>query len=276
MLPKSVGKFVKKAFPDTVADDERPKEASDLLDTSSNVAELSQTVAREICSYQQEFEMGQKRKREVVHDLDQLVLEDNCVDSAPSGFEAEKPLHFESRFESGNLRKAYRIGTPEQRHYELVLSPDTGSNRPHYQWFYFEVSNNEADQIYTFDIINCSKGSSMFSRGMQPVIFSVGQYMETKRGWARGGRNICYFRNRYISNREVKTTPKKAPKGRKMSQSGSPKPQKPQEPQEPTKTERQVEQCHHYTLRFQLAFQKQGDVTYIAYHYPFTYSRLRV
>ncbi|KAK0424500.1 hypothetical protein QR680_008696 [Steinernema hermaphroditum] len=255
----SVGKFVKKAFPDTVTDAKKPHEASDLLDTSSNIGELSQAVAKEIHAYQHENKTNQKRKRELVFDLDELVAENNSTDMTSLELNAEKPLHFESRFESGNLRKAYRVGNADERHYELVLSPDIGSNRPHYQWFYFEVSNNEAGKMYTFDIINCSKATSMFSKGMQPVVFSAAQYKECKQGWIRDGANICYYRNRYISYRPG--IPKKALKGkRKEGEEGYME---------------SMELCHHYTLRFQLIFRKSADITYIAYHYPFTYSRLR-
>ncbi len=47
-------------------------------------------------------------------------------------------LKFESRFESGNLRRALRSG---EREYDLVLTPDanTGPSARHAQWFYFQV-----------------------------------------------------------------------------------------------------------------------------------------
>ncbi len=50
-----------------------------------------------------------------------------------------KQLHFESRFESGNLRKAIRI---RDREYNLILSPDVNSRQQH-QWFYFQVNFHE-------------------------------------------------------------------------------------------------------------------------------------
>ena len=51
-------------------------------------------------------------------------------------------------------------------HYELLLSPDVNTTRPHQQWFFFEVFNNEANIPYTFELINCQKSSSMFTQGM--------------------------------------------------------------------------------------------------------------
>ena len=45
------------------------------------------------------------------------------------------PLRFESRFESGNLRRAFRTG---EREYELLITPDVNT-AGHHQWFYFQV-----------------------------------------------------------------------------------------------------------------------------------------
>lgn len=46
-------------------------------------------------------------------------------------------LYFESRFESGNLRRAIQVYEFE---YDLILKPDYNT-RGHTQWFYFQVSN---------------------------------------------------------------------------------------------------------------------------------------
>jgi len=46
-------------------------------------------------------------------------------------------LQFESRFESGNLRKAIQIDKFE---YELVLKPDHNTKN-YTQWFYFKIGN---------------------------------------------------------------------------------------------------------------------------------------
>ncbi|CAG7728523.1 unnamed protein product [Allacma fusca] len=105
--------------------------------------------------------------------------------------EGTPALAFESRFESGNLRKAIQVG---EREYDLYLMSDVNSNR-HNQWFYFQVSNTQENCPYTFNIMNCIKGNSQFNYGMQPVVFSVGDAVEGKVGWYRSGSNICYFRN---------------------------------------------------------------------------------
>ncbi|GIX96429.1 hypothetical protein CEXT_366423 [Caerostris extrusa] len=68
-------------------------------------------------------------------------------------------LHFEARFESGNLRKQ----TVVIRLISLI-------------W---------------------KKSSSQFNEGMCPVMFSVRDHIERKQGWIRTGCDICYFRNHY-------------------------------------------------------------------------------
>ncbi|XP_011503362.1 PREDICTED: cytosolic carboxypeptidase 1-like [Ceratosolen solmsi marchali] len=102
-------------------------------------------------------------------------------------------LHFESRFESGNLRKAIQIGP---REYELILTPDVNSSSQH-QWFYFRISNMEAGHLYTFNIINCEKSNSQFNFGMQPILFSVIEALNGRTGWVRKGKDICYYQNYY-------------------------------------------------------------------------------
>lgn len=54
---------------------------------------------------------------------------------------------------------------------------------------------------YTFEIVNCLKSTSLYSQGMQPVMYSM---MESANGWRRVGENVCYFRNLYINENEEK------------------------------------------------------------------------
>ena len=49
-------------------------------------------------------------------------------------------LKFESRFESGNLRKVIQV---RQLEYDLILNADVNSDH-HHQWFYFSVSLNSS------------------------------------------------------------------------------------------------------------------------------------
>ncbi|XP_039759457.1 cytosolic carboxypeptidase 1-like isoform X3 [Pararge aegeria] len=102
-------------------------------------------------------------------------------------------LSFESRFESGNLRKVIQVGL---REYELILMPDVNSPKRH-QWFYFEVRNMQQGRPYVFNIVNCEKSDSQFNFGMKPVMYSVKEAVLGKPGWVRVGSDICYYRNSY-------------------------------------------------------------------------------
>ena len=53
----------------------------------------------------------------------------------------DKTLVFESRFESGNLRKAVKVNDFE---YDLFLKNDYGTNG-YTQWYYFRITNTRKD-----------------------------------------------------------------------------------------------------------------------------------
>uniref|UniRef100_A0A7E4VT98 Pepdidase_M14_N domain-containing protein n=1 Tax=Panagrellus redivivus TaxID=6233 RepID=A0A7E4VT98_PANRE len=179
-------------------------------------------------------------------------------------------LKFESRFESGNLRRAIHVA---DRHYELIISPDINQQSRHFQWFYFEVSNNKANVPYTFEIINSVKKTSMFSNGMQPVLFSVTEAQQGRAGWVRAGSSVCYYRNCYVPRTDTETEESD--------------PLDPSELSKPMKKLRKGSECgekdgkenkesnNFFSIRFTINFRHEGDVCYIAYHYPYTYSFLR-
>ncbi|XP_071438628.1 cytosolic carboxypeptidase 1-like isoform X2 [Hetaerina americana] len=177
----------------------------------------------------------------VVFDLDELLRDQEepsreLMNADESRIGEKDPsvshLKFESRFECGNLRKVIQIGPFE---YNLILTPDVNSSK-HLQWFYFEVSNMEANKPYVFNIINCEKQNSQFNFGMKPLMFSVCDAVRGQPKWVRVGTDICYFRNSY------------------------------QNPTTKGKT--------YVTSTFTIAFPYQYDVCYIAYHYPYSYSML--
>ncbi|CAJ0566145.1 unnamed protein product, partial [Mesorhabditis spiculigera] len=145
-------------------------------------------------------------------------------------------LMFESRFESGNLRMATLVGP---NHYELILSPDINQTRDHFQWFYFEISNNRANVPYTFEIINNLKTTSMFGKGMQPVMFSVTEATSGRPGWVRAGQQVHYYRNLYTIGNDDDENANEKPRAL-------------------------------YTTRFSVSFRHAADVVYIAYHFPYT------
>ena len=78
-------------------------------------------------------------------------------------------LIFESRFESGNLMKAFQINEFE---YDLELKQDHGASVVLTQWFYFRVTNTKKNQIYKFNIVNLIKPDSLYNNGMRPLIYS--------------------------------------------------------------------------------------------------------
>jgi len=178
-----------------------------------------------------------------VYDLDSLIQSYPVDFKMPGNNDAARvgvkgtgtSLMFESRFESGNLRKAYQVTGFE---YDLVLSPDVNSKR-HLNWFYFEVSNMVAGENYTFNIINCERCKSQFSFGMKPVMYSVKEYILGKPGWKRIGSEIYYYKNSFFR------PPGKDNKRRT-----------------------------YYTASFTIKFPHSYDICYIAYHYPYTYSSL--
>ncbi|KAL4716939.1 hypothetical protein ACJJTC_012750 [Scirpophaga incertulas] len=187
---------------------------------------------------------------EVVYDLDQLCTATNAQDS--TGLKSPENLNnideqeitkinhyssklsFESRFESGNLRKAIQVGP---REYELILMPDVNSTKRH-QWFYFEVRNMQQNRPYIFNIVNCEKSDSQFNFGMKPVLYSVKEAVLGKPGWVRAGTDICYYRNSYhYANQKSHT------------------------------------KCY-LTVTFNIEFPHTNDVCYLAYHFPYTYSMM--
>ncbi|XP_066469850.1 cytosolic carboxypeptidase 1 isoform X1 [Tiliqua scincoides] len=146
-------------------------------------------------------------------------------------------LKFNSRFESGNLRKAIQIRKNE---YDLILNSDINSNHYH-QWFYFEVSGMRTGIVYRFNIINCEKSNSQFNYGMQPLMYSVQDALNGRPWWIRVGTDICYYKN-HFSRSSI------AAGGQKGKS--------------------------YYTITFTVCFPHKEDVCYFAYHYPYTYSAL--
>ncbi|XP_034935304.1 cytosolic carboxypeptidase 1-like isoform X2 [Chelonus insularis] len=198
---RSVIPFVKVGYPDLIGGNcsETPEPLND-KDRKVCRTKLLNSVDRGLRS--------NSMNAEVIFDLDSLTtcqtgsIERSQVDQLLSNVDEGqtgrrnmemKSLQFESRFESGNLRKVIQIGS---REYDLILTPDVNSGSRH-QWFYFQVSNMEAGIPYTFNIINCEKANSQFNFGMKPILFSVLESQLGRPGWVRIGSDICYYRNCY-------------------------------------------------------------------------------
>ena len=121
----------------------------------------------------------------------ELVYDRNGVVTSPRQSPSPICLHFESRFESGNLLQAYRVASAE---YDLVLQTDLYT-RKHTQWFYFSVTNVIQGITYTFNLVNFRKGDSLYNYGMQPLLYSEESARQTGVGWSRVGHGIGYYRN---------------------------------------------------------------------------------
>ena len=113
----------------------------------------------------------------------------------PSNYEPrgsdDHTLVLNSRFESGNLRRAIKVYDYE---YDLILRPDLNT-RGHTQWFYFSVSNTRRNQSYKLNIINLCKDESLYQEGMRPLLYSVKDSVARGTSWKRVGERICYYQN---------------------------------------------------------------------------------
>ncbi|XP_037258528.1 cytosolic carboxypeptidase 2 [Falco rusticolus] len=110
--------------------------------------------------------------------------------AAPLEGPQDTTLLFESRFESGNLQKAVKVGPYE---YVLTLRPDLYTCK-HTQWFYFRVQNTRQDPLYRFTIANLAKPKSLYSEGLRPLLYSQRDAQSRGIGWRRVGTDLRYYR----------------------------------------------------------------------------------
>ncbi|XP_058685460.1 cytosolic carboxypeptidase 2 isoform X2 [Poecile atricapillus] len=110
--------------------------------------------------------------------------------AAPLEGPQDTTLLFESRFESGNLQKAIKVGPYE---YVLTLRPDLYTAK-HMQWFYFRVQNTRQEPLYRFTIANMAKHKSLYGQGLQPLLYSHQDAQSRGIGWRRVGTDVCYYR----------------------------------------------------------------------------------
>ncbi|XP_010603818.1 cytosolic carboxypeptidase 1 isoform X1 [Fukomys damarensis] len=187
------------------------------------------------------------QRTKIAQDIERLIHQSDIIDRVV--YDLDNPnytipeegdiLKFNSKFESGNLRKVIQIRKNE---YDLILNSDINTNHYH-QWFYFEVSGMRLGVAYRFNIINCEKSNSQFNYGMQPLMYSVQEALNARPWWIRVGTDICYYKN-HFSRSSV------AAGGQKGKS--------------------------YYTITFTVNFPHKDDVCYFAYHYPYTYSTLQM
>lgn len=92
---------------------------------------------------------------------------------------------------------------------------------------------------------------------MQPVIFSVTEATCGRPGWARCGQEVVYYRNSFTRPQNSSTLNNNA-----AAVGGGQK--------------KQTESRSFYTASFTVSFRHVNDVCYVAYHYPYTYTMMKV
>uniref|UniRef100_A0A3P8QDM9 Cytosolic carboxypeptidase 1 n=1 Tax=Astatotilapia calliptera TaxID=8154 RepID=A0A3P8QDM9_ASTCA len=181
------------------------------------------------------------QRSKIFQDIERLIHPNDILDKVVYDLDipSGESLKFNSQFESGNLRKAIQVRKYE---YDLVLNSDINSNHYH-QWFYLEVSGMRVGTTYRFNIINCEKSNSQFNYGMQVLMYSVQEAISGRPRWVRTGTDICYYKNHFA---------------RSSIAAGGQKGKS------------------YFTLTFSTTFSHKDDVCYFAYHYPYTYSTLKM
>ncbi|KAL7643784.1 UNVERIFIED_CONTAM: hypothetical protein RMT77_005790 [Armadillidium vulgare] len=246
--------FVKVAYPDMIMA-EGPSALEPLYQKNSRVIRekalrtvdrvLNASTYHEKVVFDLDYLLKSDHSRQLITPMDPPIRSLNNWDEKRVGKKdiSVNHLNFESRFESGNLRRAIQIAPYE---YDLVLNSDVNSWH-HHQWFYFEVSNMEAGVPYIFNIINNEKPNSEFNFGMKPVIFSVKDSLLGRTAWVRTGYDICYHKNHFAR------IPKNSENSKFRKGTGK----------------------SYYTVSMTLKFPHSNDVVYLAYHYPYTFTKLQ-
>jgi len=130
----------------------------------------------------------------LVFDANVMVI-DQSVFYDPEDFGCTKPvpsLVFTGKFESGNLRRAFRVGCYD---YNLFLSYDV-LTQGHTQWYYFRTTGMKKGIKYTFHIVNLLKKKSLYQGGLMPLLYSNKAVSQTGLGWHRAGVPLAYGMNK--------------------------------------------------------------------------------
>ena len=148
----------------------------------------------------------------------------------------DNTLRFDSKFESGNLRKAIKITENE---YTLLQEYDIDT-KGHTQWFYFSVRNADKGHCVRFSIVNLMKYDSLYNNGLKPLVFSVKKEKNEGVGWYRTQESVSYYQN---------NLPRPGNTGKLPS--------------------------FYYTLSFNYTFEYAHDLVFFAHCYPYSYSTLQ-
>ena len=202
-----------------------------------------------------------------------------------------KSCVFDSRFESGNLQRAWRTEGREKlmtKRSVAALEAQTGAREPsvavdqeyslwsrkdlntggNIQWYYFSVTSPPSLEegasggsprtavkypfTARFQIINMMKKDALYNYGMKPATLSCHDRDNIGKDWHHAGEDVRYFKNGLTSH-TVDTL-------------GNP------DRDEATPKKKKVKQI--YTLSFTYTFHRP-DTVYFAHCYPYTYSDLQ-
>jgi hypothetical protein len=123
----------------------------------------------------------------VVYDVLRTPIDDDAQSLALlEQFGSEASLRFESRFESGNLSKAIRVG---DNNYELLVMQDSNTTSKT-QWYYFRVKGALKGCRYSFRILNFEKADSQYKKGLRPLMYST-----KSESWSRACHSVQYQPN---------------------------------------------------------------------------------
>ena len=87
---------------------------------------------------------------------------------------------FDSAFECGNIDQV-RQRSPKE--FDIWMRNDTNGNS-NLQWFYFRIRNpEEMTDTIRINIVNFTKGNSLFYYGMKPSIWSLNMNRKNGCGW---------------------------------------------------------------------------------------------
>ena len=83
----------------------------------------------------------------------------------------------------------------------MTSTPRAILNVSYFLWlllgFYFKVGNTLKGKKVKFNILNLSKPTSLYNKGMKVLIYSRKKYEHEQMGWHRGCTNISYSKNNY-------------------------------------------------------------------------------
>ncbi len=168
-----------------------------LFDFPKNIIYFSDLLNILTSEESSEIELD-KYKGKWIDSINQMISIENLKSFSENlyKFDPQLPLNiqFESRFESGNLRMAIKVHDYE---YDLIVNNDTNSGKAS-NWFFFrltlrntgKVNLSEHPKTYKFNIINCQKTETLFSKGLKVLCYSA-----SLGKWTRRTKSNFYFLN---------------------------------------------------------------------------------